>query len=90
MDTPGKNYALGALLIVVCVASFAFLTGATAVFVGIAGAIGGAVLILRGMQLADAQSDPSLQDPLQQDPLNFDAGYDWDAEFRRNTEDGHR
>ena len=52
-----------------------------------------AVLILRGMQLADAQSDPSLQDPslqdpMLQDPLNFDDGYDWDAEFRRNTEGG--
>ncbi|MEH0147774.1 hypothetical protein V6D40_08900 [Corynebacterium sp. Q4381] len=88
MDTPGKNYALGAVLIVVCAASFAFLSGSTAVFVGIAGAIGGAVLILRGIQLADAQSDPSLQDPMLQDPLNFDDGYDWDAEFRRNTEGG--
>lgn len=87
MDTPGKNYVIGALLIVLCVASFAFLSGATAVFVGIAGAIGGAVCILRGMQLADAQdAQDDVLGPGTYD--SFDNGYDWDAEFRRNMDGG--
>lgn len=82
--SPARNYAIGAACIVVAVLSFAFLTGSTAVFIGIAGAIAGTVFLIMGAQAADErQPDPSTQDP--------GADYDWDGNFRREFGDGqHR
>lgn len=82
--SPARNYAIGAACIVVAVLSFAFLTGSTAVFIGIAGAIAGTVFLIMGAQAADErQPEPSTQDP--------GADYDWDDNFRREFGDGqHR
>lgn len=82
--SPARNYAIGAACIVVAVLSFAFLTGSTAVFIGIAGAIAGTVFLIMGVQAADErQPEPSTQDP--------GADYDWDGNFRREFGDGqHR
>ena len=68
--SPARNYAVGAACIVVAVLSFAFLSGSTSVFIGVAGAVAGAVFILMGIQGSsnqqpDAleQGDYGLQDP---------------------------
>ena len=89
--SPARNYAVGAACIVVAVLSFAFLSGSIAVFIGIAGAVAGAVFILMGIQgSGDQQPDPleqgnyGVQDPVQ-DP---GADYDWDGNFRREFGDG--
>lgn len=89
--SPARNYAIGAACIVVAVLSFAFLSGSTAVFIGIAGAVAGAVFILMGIQGGGGQQpDPleqgnyGVQDPVQ-DP---GADYDWDGNFRREFGDG--
>ena len=42
-NSSGRNYAAAVALIVVAVLSFAFLSGPTAVFTGIAAAVAGAV-----------------------------------------------
>lgn len=79
--SPARNYAIGAACIVVAVLSFAFLTGSTAVFIGIAGAIAGAVFLVMGIQgSGDQQPDVGTQDP--------GADYDWDGNFRREFGDG--
>ena len=82
--SPARNYAIGAACIVVAVLSFAFLTGSTAVFIGIAGAVAGTLFLIMGAQAADErQPDPSTQGP--------GADYDWDGNFRREFGDGqHR
>ena len=49
--SPARNYAIGAACIVVAVLSFAFLTGSTAVFIGIAGAVTGAVFLVLSLLL---------------------------------------
>ena len=88
--SPGRYYAIGAVLIVLAVLSFAFLTGSTAVFVGLAAAISGAVFLLMGIQGSnDRQPDPLEQGNFgTQDPA---ADYDWDGNFRREFGDGqHR
>lgn len=74
-----SDYAFGGLLIVLCVASFAFLSGPTAVFIGIASAIAGAVLILRGIQSGSQEPDP-----LQIENDSLDSGVDWDAQYRKD------
>ena len=92
--SPARNYAIGAACIVVAVLSFAFLSGSTAVFIGIAAAIAGAVFMLMGIQGSIYQQ----QDPLEpgnygvQDPVQDPgADYDWDGNFRREFGDGqHR
>ena len=89
--SPARNYAIGAVCIVVAVLSFAFLSGSTAVFIGIAAAIAGAVFMLMGIQGSIYQQPDTLepgnygvQDPVQ-DPV---ADYDWDGNFRREFGDG--
>ena len=85
--SPARNYAVGAACIVVAVLSFAFLSGSTAVFIGIAGAVAGAVFILMGIQgSGDQQRDAFDQGSYGvQDP---GADYDWDGNFRREFGDG--
>ena len=85
--SPARNYAIGAACIVVAVLSFAFLSGSTAVFIGIAGAVAGAVFILMGIQgSGDQQRDAFDQGSYGvQDP---GADYDWDGNFRREFGDG--
>lgn len=88
--SPARNYAIGAACIVVAVLSFAFLTGSTAVFIGIAGAVTGAVFLVMGIQgSGDQQPDTFEQGNFgTQDP---GADYDWDGNFRREFGDGqHR
>lgn len=88
--SPTSNYAIGAACIVVAVLSFAFLTGSTAVFIGIAGAVAGAVFLVMGIQgSGDQQPDVLEQGNFgTQDP---GADYDWDGNFRREFGDGqHR
>jgi len=88
--SPARNYAIGAACIVVAVLSFAFLSGSTAVFIGIAAAIAGAVFMLMGIQGSIYQQ----QDPLEQGNFGTQepaADYDWDGNFRREFGDGqHR
>lgn len=85
--SPARNFAIGAALIVLAALSFAFLTGSTAVFIGIAAAISGAVFLLMGIQASnDRQPDPLEQGNFDtQDPA---ADYDWDGNFRREFGDG--
>ena len=85
--SPARNYAIGAACIVVAVLSFAFLSGSTAVFIGIAGAVAGAVFILMGIQGSSNQQPDALEqgDYGLQDP---GADYDWDGNFRREFGDG--
>ena len=85
--SPARNYAIGAACIVVAVLSFAFLTGSTAVFIGIAGAIAGAVFMLMGIQGSIYQQQDALEQGNfgTQDP---GADYDWDGNFRREFGDG--
>ena len=88
--SPARNYAIGAACIVVAVLSFAFLTGSTAVFIGIAGAVTGAGFLVMGIQgSGDQQPDTFEQGNFgTQDP---GADYDWDGNFRREFGDGqHR
>ena len=85
--SPARNYAIGAACIVVAVLSFAFLTGSTAVFIGIAGAIAGTVFLVMGIQGSGDQQ----QDPLEQGNFGTQdpgADYDWDGNFRREFGDG--
>lgn len=88
--SPARNYAIGAACIVVAVLSFAFLTGSTAVFIGIAGAVTGAVFLVMGIQGSGDQQPDALEQGnfSTQDP---GADYDWDGNFRREFGDGqHR
>lgn len=88
--SPARNFAIGAACIVVAVLSFAFLSGSTAVFIGIAAAIAGAVFMLMGIQGSIYQQPHTLEQGNfgTQDP---GADYDWDGNFRREFGDGqHR
>lgn len=85
------NYGLGTLLILLAVASFTFLSGSTAVFIGIFSAVAGAVFILRGIQANGTQQDPR---QVELDSLNEQYGgmgqdYDWDANYQRNFGEGN-
>lgn len=94
--SPGRYYAIGGALIVVAVLAFAFLSGATAVFVGIAAAVAGAVFVLMGVQ----GSGDRQPDALEQEYYSAQGGqggalpdpaadYDWDDNFKREFgEDG--
>ena len=91
MQNSGRDYAIGVALIVLCAAAVVFLSGSTAVFTAIAGAIGGALFIIKGVQASNQAGDqPDIQTGIQPggyDPLNTDipdSGVDWDAEFKRN------
>ena len=91
MQNSGRDYAIGVALIVLCAAAVVFLSGATAVSIAIAGAIGGALFIIKGVQASNQAGDqPDIQPGYQPggyDPLNTDipdSGVDWDAEFKRN------
>lgn len=81
---PGRDYALGAFFIILAVASFVYLDGPAAVFIGIAGAIGGAVCIIRALQNPAEPGPDPLQ--LENDAItqNFDDGFDWDAHYQRD------
>lgn len=85
--SPARNYAIGAACIVVAVLSFAFLTGSTAVFIGIAGAVTGAVFLVMGIQGSGYQQPDTFEQGNfgTQDP---GADYDWDGNFRREFGDG--
>jgi len=85
--SPARNYAVGAACIVVAVLSFAFLSGSIAVFIGIAGAVAGAVFILMGIQgSGDQQRDAFDQGSY--GVQDSGADYDWDGNFRREFGDG--
>ncbi|WP_301924890.1 hypothetical protein [Corynebacterium glaucum] len=96
MRSPAMDYILGTLLILLAAASFTFLSGSTAVFIGIFGAVAGAVFIVRGIQANDTPQDPR---QVELDSLNeqFDAqyggemsqDYDWDAHYQRNFGQGN-
>ena len=86
MQNSGRDYAIGVALIVLCAAAVVFLSGSTAVFIAIAGAIGGALFIIKGVQASNQASNPGIQ-PGGYDPLSTDipdSGVDWDAEYKRN------
>lgn len=85
--SPARNYAIGAACIVVAVLSFAFLSGSTAVFIGVAGAVAGAVFILMGIQGSNDQQ-PGAFDQGNYGVQDPGADYDWDGNFRREFGDG--
>lgn len=80
--SPARNYAIGAACIVVAVLSFAFLTGSTAVFIGIAGAISGAVFLIMGVQAGEEGTD------LERPYSDAQPEVDWDGNFKREFGDG--
>lgn len=83
MQNSGRDYAIGVALIVLCAAAVVFLSGSTAVFTAIAGAIGGALFIIKGVQASNQTGiQPGGYDPLSTDIP--DSGVDWDAEYKRN------
>ena len=86
--SPARNYAIGTACIVVAALSFAFLSGSTAVFIGIAAAIAGAVFMLMGIQGSNDKQPGALEQGTYglQDPA---ADYDWDENFRREFGDGN-
>ena len=92
----GANYVIGAALIVVAVLSFVFLSGATAVFIGVAAALAGAVFVVMGIQGAGENGPDLLVEDYygqqRHNPLPEPAAdYDWDGNFRREFGDGqHR
>ena len=59
-NSPAANFAIGAVLILVAVFSFVFLSGSTAVFIGIAAAIAGVVFLLIGAQGPKREPEPGL------------------------------
>ena len=80
--TPARNYTIGAILIAICVLSFSFLTGATAVFVGIFGAVAGTVFLIMGVQGGETPPD------LEQRYFDSQPQVDWDDNFKREFGDG--
>lgn len=80
--TPARNYTIGAILIAICVLSFSFLTGATAVFVGIFGAVAGTVFLIMGVQGGETPPD------LEQRYSDSQPQVDWDDNFKREFGDG--
>ncbi len=92
MNASGRDYALGGILIVIAAAAFTFLSGQTAVFTGIAAAIAGAVLILRGIQANNDSGQDLRQRELDANGFypehdldgQFDSNVDWDAHYQRD------
>ncbi|EEI18096.1 hypothetical protein M3D57_05425 [Corynebacterium sanguinis] len=97
---PTTHFAIGGALIVVAVGSFVFLDGSTAVFIGIASAIAGALFLVMGAQGPKQDPDvglPSLDGTVVEPDLwaQFDREHglgqdlpdfpDIDDEPRRNT-----
>ncbi|WJY68977.1 hypothetical protein [Corynebacterium auris] len=85
-NSSGRNYAAAVALIVVAALSFAFLPGATAVFIGVAAAVAGAVFLVMGIQAANGRHPDPLEHDLYGPPET--TGYlareiDWDGDFRR-------
>lgn len=60
-NSSGRNYAAAVALIVVAVLSFVFLSGPTAVFIGVAAAVAGAVFLLMGIQAANDRHPDTLE-----------------------------
>lgn len=60
-NSSGRNYAAAAALIVVAALSFAFLSGSTAVFIGVAAAVAGAVFLVMGIQAANDRDSDTLE-----------------------------
>lgn len=92
MNASGRDYALGGILIVIAAAAFTFLSGQTAVFTGIAAAVAGAVLILRGIQANNDSGQDLRQRELDANGFylehdldgQFDSNVDWDAHYQRD------
>lgn len=92
MNASGRDYALGGTLIVIAAAALSFLSGQTAVFTGIAAAIGGAVLILRAVQANNDSGQDLRQRELDANGFypehdldsEFDSNFDWDAHYQRD------
>lgn len=79
-SSSGRDYALGAALIILGAASLYFLTGATAVFIAVFAAVAGAVFLLRGIQAPDRDDNPlSYSSGPGADPAD---GFDWDSAYR--------
>ena len=75
--SPGRYYAIGGALLVVAALALTFLSGSTAVFVGIAAAVSGAVLLIMGVQAGhDAPN-------LEQHYFDSQPEVDWDDNFKR-------
>ena len=75
--SPGRYYAIGGALIVVAALALTFLSGSTAVFVGIAAAVSGAVFLIMGVQAG--QNAPNLE----QHYFDSQPEVDWDDNFKR-------
>lgn len=60
-NSSGRNYAAAVALIVVAVLSFVFLSGPTAVFIGVAAAVAGAVFLVMGIQAANDRHPDTLE-----------------------------
>lgn len=98
-NSSGRNYAAAVALIVVAVLSFAFLSGPTAVFTGIAAAVAGAVFLVMGIQAANDRHPDTLEQDLyglpethyadgnrqfgHASPPETVGDIDWDGDFRR-------
>ena len=80
--SPGRYYAIGGALIVVAALALSFLSGSTAVFVGIAGAVSGVVFLIMGVQAG--QDAPNLE----QHYFDSQPEVDWDGNFKREFGDG--
>lgn len=60
-NSSGRNYAAAVALIVVAVLSFVFLSGPTAVFIGVAAAVAGAAFLVMGIQAANDRHPNTLE-----------------------------
>lgn len=60
-NSSGRHYAAAVALIVVAVLSFVFLSGPTAVFIGVAAAVAGAVFLVMGIQAANDRHPDTLE-----------------------------
>ncbi|MCT1492117.1 hypothetical protein M3G47_04215 [Corynebacterium sanguinis] len=63
-NSSGRNYAAAVALIVFAVLSFVFLPGPTAVFIGVAAAVAGAVFLVMGIQAANDRHPDTLEQGL--------------------------
>ena len=63
-NSSGRNYAAAVALIVFAVLSFVFLSGPTAVFIGVAAAVAGAVFLVMGIQAANDRHPDTLEQGL--------------------------
>ncbi|WP_165165067.1 hypothetical protein [Corynebacterium qintianiae] len=63
-NSSGRNYAAAVALIVFAVLSFVFLSGPTAVFIGVAAAVAGAVFLVMGIQAASDRHPDTLEQGL--------------------------